>query len=1179
MPTLRWSKSNSEDSDGADRFGLRGSMASMRGGGHNLSAKIKASLSWASLTSTSSSEDSRAASIRPRGWGQKLFGISRRDKENLVRLGIRADKDAGEKTFQNLKASMAFRGTSGMTRLNSSGNLAEADNNREIWCEEMRDSAVPWSIFDVFETDLGTDEPEPAVIRACSHFADFAAMVATTICFWTVWYALLLAAFWDVLDEDRRQGVGSAQFQVGIQVIDYILDAVFFFLTLARPRTTVLDTLTATETCRPKTLVTQELHSKAFWLDLASCLPWTHAVRSGLPEWVSLVKLVRARHLLDERSTSVILQNDIMFGVRLLFLVAIAGHCLACAYFAITVKVPTYDRHFYFISAQGRLGFFEHYAIALRTCVYLVLGADIEGYSDLENLFVVCWTPVGVMVNALVLSQVIVVIFRRSTLETQEVEERNKTRHAMQSLALPSALQLRIFAHYTFERVNRGHDTISKLLGGLSEQLNFELHLAGHYKLVMAVPFFRKSQPHVLRDIVQSLEDVIFLPGNFICRMGDESREMYFVHRGSCTVMGEDCTTVLRQVVKQDYFGEISLLTGMQRTAHVRADTFCLVAELGKEHFDMIMRKEPQALQVIVSCFSDEQKSLLLMIRRQMQTDMNEGVIAPSNRNTWRASRHAPFHAHSSAGINAAVMDGPRQSLHGVDTGSRRISSMSHQSHLSFMSAGRMLENGKGYSRKSLISNGSLPGALPNGPLIRQSVTSAGSGLDGPVPRISLFSEESLPRTSMKSPPWKTPGKLPTVEDHSLAPTTSLGSPVPLSPSASTLFSNVRGSVLNFFSGNIRGSRLSSMPSETGEEPRRSPSGTPQHAFDSEPLSKGPRSEETPSPSSSAEDEQFPESEKTNDSAKRGSRLDQQFVPESERTNDSSKQRGSLLGAMGVGARRPSIFGASGISGMMNRGHVHPNPDHTPEASEQPKPRMQRRPSILQKVSGGLSSHTERRRPSLPAQKADAESNLSASPSSSAVQGRGPLSLFGRARTMNFDNGVRPMDSDSDSDEKSSPSVPVSHVRSTESQAGRIEEEVDQELRGVVDGDFEYASGRCAQTASEVRSLNDTMQAAIERMRQSWLAARGEVRDDRRDMQLTLENLADQVCDAREELVRMVAQGEEEQDLALQAMNFAASQAEQEEEEQEVAEEEEDIADRWSRHRIRHGSKAPPEDA
>jgi hypothetical protein len=228
------------------------------------------------------------------------------------------------------------------------------------------------------------------------------------------------------------------------------------------------------ETIRPKTLALQEVRSEGFWVDLLTCLPWTVlAIKSALPRWVMIVKTLRVRHLARREEVHVIFESDWFVIIRLLLFVMLGGHILSCVFFWVTWETKAYKRHPYFLLNEVPHYFFETYTYVLRASTYMVLGADMEGYSDLENTIIFFSTLLGMLVNALVFSQIIVVISRRSTLETQEVEESNNTRQAMQTLGLPSALQLRIFAHYTYERVHRGQGTVDKLLGGLSQQLNF----------------------------------------------------------------------------------------------------------------------------------------------------------------------------------------------------------------------------------------------------------------------------------------------------------------------------------------------------------------------------------------------------------------------------------------------------------------------------------------------------------------------------------------------------------------------------------------------------------------------------------------------------------------------------------------------------------------------------------
>eukprot|EP00397_Hematodinium_sp_SG-2012_P002932 GEMP01002940.1.p1 GENE.GEMP01002940.1~~GEMP01002940.1.p1 ORF type:complete len:813 (+),score=188.58 GEMP01002940.1:110-2548(+) len=162
-----------------------------------------------------------------------------------------------------------------------------------------------------------------------------------------------------------------------------------------------------------------------------------------------------------------------------------------------------------------------------------------------------------------------------------------------------------------YEKIHRSHATYNALFQGLNSQLNFELHLVLYYELLTNTPFFKEAQPKLLRELVLALNDVLFLPGDYVCRFGDEGKEMYFIYKGDCSVIHENMSTVLKTLHPGDYFGEISLLTNQKRTAFVRADFFCTLASLNKDHFDNIMRLYPKQLEVIVSLMSDIQRALI----------------------------------------------------------------------------------------------------------------------------------------------------------------------------------------------------------------------------------------------------------------------------------------------------------------------------------------------------------------------------------------------------------------------------------------------------------------------------------------------------------------------------------------------------------------------------------------
>merc|ERR1719253_1928504 len=76
---------------------------------------------------------------------------------------------------------------------------------------------------------------------------------------------------------------------------------------------------------------------------------------------------------------------------------------------------------------------------------------------------------------------------------------------------------------------------------------------------------------------------------------------MYFIVSGKCAVLDKDTVTELRILERGSYFGEVALLTGVTRTAFVRSNTFCIMAQLTKDGFAPILRKWPEEIDVLIS--------------------------------------------------------------------------------------------------------------------------------------------------------------------------------------------------------------------------------------------------------------------------------------------------------------------------------------------------------------------------------------------------------------------------------------------------------------------------------------------------------------------------------------------------------------------------------------------------
>jgi len=115
------------------------------------------------------------------------------------------------------------------------------------------------------------------------------------------------------------------------------------------------------------------------------------------------------------------------------------------------------------------------------------------------------------------------------------------------------------------------------------------------------------------------------MAGDFVVRVGDEAKEMFFIKQGEVEIIATDNKTRIAILREGAYFGEIGLLLTEKRTVSVKALAVCVFEVLGQEDFNFIMENFP------------EQKRLLLRVANQRiltctPADINVDTINPGVR-------------------------------------------------------------------------------------------------------------------------------------------------------------------------------------------------------------------------------------------------------------------------------------------------------------------------------------------------------------------------------------------------------------------------------------------------------------------------------------------------------------------------------------------------------------------
>ncbi|CAD7933415.1 unnamed protein product, partial [Amoebophrya sp. A25] len=281
-------------------------------------------------------------------------------------------------------------------------------------------------------------------------------------------------------------------------------------------------------------------------------------------------------------------------------------------------------------------------------------------------------------------------------------------RSSMKMLRLPLGLRSRILSFFTYQRVHRNQDFLGVLnsSGGQSRQLRWQLALTLYKDLldpdVVGGFCLPTASFAALKAIVLALVDEVCLPGDYICKEGDEGTGMYFLLKGELVVSTRGETlAVLR---KGQFFGDLSLLTGLKRTASVRANTFCTLAFLSKAAMAPILQKYPDQMELMANVF---RKTIINMnkgpswrdssMREHMKNELEErkhfidpGEVGSKEKWVERELWHRCENADSSVSGFHDQLDGTR----GTGTSASRSQSHSYsttssqRSGDSYMSAG-----------------------------------------------------------------------------------------------------------------------------------------------------------------------------------------------------------------------------------------------------------------------------------------------------------------------------------------------------------------------------------------------------------------------------------------------------------------------------------------------------------
>lgn len=116
------------------------------------------------------------------------------------------------------------------------------------------------------------------------------------------------------------------------------------------------------------------------------------------------------------------------------------------------------------------------------------------------------------------------------------------------------------------------------------------------------IPIFKKLENGILEELAEMFVSEYYTAGKNIIEEGDNGDRFYIIARGKVDVVKlqpDGSEKIVNFLEDGDYFGEISLMKNVKRTATIKAASSCMVLSLQRKQFIRILSRMPEVERIM----------------------------------------------------------------------------------------------------------------------------------------------------------------------------------------------------------------------------------------------------------------------------------------------------------------------------------------------------------------------------------------------------------------------------------------------------------------------------------------------------------------------------------------------------------------------------------------------------
>jgi len=336
-----------------------------------------------------------------------------------------------------------------------------------------------------------------------------------------------------------------------------------------------------------------------FLLDFLSAFPFAPVSILLAGEWITetdwfnfliilrlirLIRLLRLSRTLQSLQDSLRINPSVMRLIIFLFWIAMVANLMALGWILIGAVDRSKD-------VINQYMYALYWAITTLTTV---------GYGDIcpdkNNNYQMAYTILAMFLGAgmygYVIGNVASLLANIDVARANFLKKMEEITAFLRVKKIPTSIQEKITNYYDYLWETRKSTHTGTILGELPNSLNMEISLFLNKDILERVPLFKNASEIFIREVIQLLEPLVFIPGDYLIRQGEFGDCMYFISSGEIEVLVNDIKVAT--LGAGAFFGETALIKGEKRNASIRSNTYCDVYRLSKQGFDNLRAIYPE---------------------------------------------------------------------------------------------------------------------------------------------------------------------------------------------------------------------------------------------------------------------------------------------------------------------------------------------------------------------------------------------------------------------------------------------------------------------------------------------------------------------------------------------------------------------------------------------------------